>query len=70
MQLVYQKNQRLPRGEKMMRFIILMCFLSGCTMFRKTDNSSNEMVQLTEDVLKKDQGVEIDVKPIPKTCKK
>lgn len=45
-----------------------LVFLFGsCTLFRK--DSSNEMEELTEQVLKKNTGVEIDVKPIPKGSK-
>lgn len=39
--------------------------LSACTLFQK-NQPSNEMEALTEDVLKRGEGVEVDVKPIPK----
>lgn len=53
-------------------FIVLglctLCIL-GCTMFQK-NASSNEMEGLTETVLKKGQGIDIEIKPIPKEkCK-
>ena len=54
-----------------MRYIALLGFIcSGCTLFSKTEPKDDELVQLTDDVLKKGQGIEIDVKPIPKDAKK
>lgn len=48
-----------------MNISILSCLLllSSCTMFEK-NSGSNELESLTRDVLKKGEGVEIDVKPI------
>lgn len=36
--------------------------LGGCSLF---EPKKDELAQLTEEVLKKGEGVEIDVKPIP-----
>ena len=46
-----------------MKYIIpLFVLVSSCSI-----KPSNEMEQMTESILKHKQGIEIDVKPIPKT---
>lgn len=47
------------------KFLAVAMFLASCTLFNKSEQSNDELVQLTNDVLKKQEGVEIDVKPIP-----
>ncbi len=44
---------------------IIFC---GCTLFQK-NAGSNEMEELSEDVIKSKIGVDIQVKPIPKDSK-
>ena len=45
--------------------VIVVCIaLGACTMFQKTQGSQ-ELESLTEDVLKRHQGIEIDVRPLP-----
>ena len=46
-------------------FVLLMA--SGCTLFSKSTSGSDEMVELTNEVLKKDEGVKISVEPIRTT---
>jgi len=54
--------------KKYIRFLCCGAFacgvLSACTMFEK-NASSNEMEMLTKDVLKKGEGVDIEIKPVP-----
>lgn len=58
------KLQNLVRFLNM-ELILAMCLaLGACTMFRKTQGSQ-ELESLTEDVLKRHQGIEIDVRPLP-----
>lgn len=48
--------------------LILFClcvFFSSCSFFQKNVDG-NEINQLTQEVLKKGEGVDIIVKPIPK----
>jgi hypothetical protein len=47
-----------------MKYLLALLFLSSCY-----SRSSNEMENMTKDVLKAKEGVEIDVKPLPKIPK-
>ena len=44
--------------------VVIVTLCCSCTMFEKKE-SSNEMEELTQDVLKKNEGVDIQVRPIP-----
>lgn len=47
-----------------MKYIALMFILASCTLFKKGEQKDDELVQLTNEVLKKNEGIEIDVKPL------
>lgn len=47
-----------------MKYFIALFLLSGCA-----SKPSNEIEALSSDVLKHGQGIEIDVKPLPKVQK-
>jgi hypothetical protein len=49
--------------------LILAATSSSCTMFAKS-NSSNEMEELTSDVLKRKEGIDIRITPIDQEKKK
>lgn len=44
--------------------VVLFVFFSACSWFQR-NTSNNEIEALTKDVFKKNEGVEIEVKPIP-----
>jgi len=46
-----------------MKYLILLTTLCSCTLFNKSQ-PSDEMEKLTETVLKKNEGVDIQVTPI------
>lgn len=45
-----------------MKWLFFICVLSGCTLFQKSE--SDELVALTDDVLKHKEGVNIRIEPI------
>lgn len=49
------------------KFLILSCLivLSNSCTFLKKESASNEIEALTQEVLKKNEGIDIEVKPIP-----
>lgn len=47
-----------------MKYFWMALILSSCTLFQKTE-TSNELVSLTDEVLKKNEGVEIEIRPEP-----
>jgi hypothetical protein len=47
-----------------MKYLIILVLLASCS-----PRPSNEMEEMTRDVLKSKQGIEIDVKPLPKDQK-
>ncbi len=53
------------------KFVLFFLILSlpSCSMFEK-EESSNEIVSLTDQVLKKHEGVDIQIKPIDVPYKK
>lgn len=46
--------------------IIMMISLTGCTLFSKTVGTDS-LQEMAKDVLDEDQGLDIEIKPIPKT---
>lgn len=43
--------------------------LSSCTLFKRENENTDEIVDLAETVLKKNQGISIDITPIEKEKK-
>jgi hypothetical protein len=52
-----------------LKFLLLTCImtLNGCSLF--TPRQSNEMEMMSEDVLKAQRGIEIQIFPLPKADK-
>ena len=48
----------------MIKYILILFLLSSCY-----HRSSNELEEMSEDVLKAKQGIDIEIKPIPKDPK-
>jgi hypothetical protein len=48
--------------------LILCVTTTACTMFAK-NNSSNEMEELTSDVLKRKEGIDIKITPVDENKK-